>query len=162
MLTSVSPTGEPLAITVDTRVDAHSFLYLSYGRDARGELLYGPKDLAPSRELRARWFNCQVRYGGRVTRVALHDQGGAFAVDGPRGRLTIRLRQIQWPTHTRAPALALLAMQGRQQELLIDAPEGLAPTMALAAPDAVQIGMTTGDFEISCEDAHFDYRGGLL
>lgn len=160
-LTSVSPTGEPLAITVDTRVDAHSFLYLSYGRDARGDLLYGPKDLVPSRELRARWFSCVMRYGGREMRVALHDQGGTCAMDGPQGRLTIRLRQVQWPTHTRAPALALLAMRGEQQELLIDAPPGLAPTTAFAAPDAAYVGLTTGDYEVSCEDARFEYRGGF-
>jgi hypothetical protein len=158
-LTSVSPTGEPLAITVDTRVDARSFLYLSYGRDARGELLYGPKDLVHSRELRARWFACVIRYGDRKLRVGLHDQGGTFSMDGPRGRLTIRLRQIQWPTHTRAPALALLAMQGDQQELLLDAPPGLAPTVALAAPEATQVGLKTCDFEISCEDARHDFRG---
>ena len=158
-LSSVSPTGEPLAITVDTKVDEHNFLYLSYGRDATGALQYGPRDLVHSRELRARWFDGWIRYGGAERRVRLHDQGGFCAVDGPDGPLRVRLRQVRWPTHERAPALAVVAMRGRQRELLIDPPRDVAPDVAYAAPDAGAIGLATPDFEITFANAHRDYRG---
>lgn len=158
-LSSVSPTGEPLAITVDTKVDEHNFLYLSYGRDSTGALQYGPRDLVHSRELRARWFDGWIRYGGAERRVRLHDQGGFCAVDGPDGPLRVRLRQVRWPTHERAPALAVVAMRGRQRELLIDPPRDVAPDVAYAAPDAGAIGLATPDFEITFANAHRDYRG---
>jgi len=158
-LTSVSPTGESLAITVDTRVDDQNFLYLSYGRDPGGNLQYGPKDLSHSRELRARWFDGRIRVSGREHRVRLHDQGGHCIVDGPGGSLRLRLRQVRWPTHERAPALALVAMQGAQQELLLDAPRAVAPTVAFAAPEATSIGLSTPEFEVVFANAHRDYRG---
>jgi len=158
-LTSVSPTGEPLAMTVDTRIDAGEFSYLSYGRDSQGKILFGPTDLAPSRERRARWFDGLVRSAAGEVRVRLHDQGGHCVVDVPGGPLRLRLRQVRWPTHDRAPMLALIAMQGAQRELLLDAPADMAPDIAFAAPQATAIGLRNARFEASFENAHPDYRG---
>lgn len=157
-LTSVSPTGEPLAMTVDTRVDASTFLYLSYGRDAQGAILFGPKDLTPSRELRARWFDGLIRTRGGEHRVRIHDQGGLCTVDGPNGMLRVRLRQVRWPTHERAPVLALIVMQGEQQEVLLDAPADIAPTIVTASTSATSIGLQTADCEIRLENPRLDYR----
>jgi hypothetical protein len=157
-LTSVSPTGEPLAITVDTRVDAQNFLYLSYGRDQRGNLLYGPKDLEPSRELRARWFDCRVRLGSVERTARLHDQGGLMVVEGAAGSVRIRLRQVRWPSHDRAPQLALVVMAGDQQEQLLDAPAAVAPAIAYASPDATRIGLSAGGYEVTCDNASIHYR----
>lgn len=159
MLTSVSPTGEPLAMTVDTRIDAGEFSYLSYGRDSQGKILFGPTDLAPSRERRARWFDGHIRSAAGEVRVRIHDQGGHCVVDAPGGPLRLRLRQVRWPTHDRAPALALVAMQGAQQELLLGAPADVAPDIACAAPQATAIGLRTARFEAWFENAHPDYRG---
>lgn len=159
-LTSVSPSGEPLAMTVNTRVDTSTFLYLSYGRDAKGEIQFGPKDLSPSRELRARWFDGLVRNGDGEHRIRLHDQGGYGVVRGSNGALRIRLRQVQWPTHERAPVLALIAMHGEQRELLLDAPPDVAPTIACASPHATSIGLQSADYEILMNNASFDYFGG--
>lgn len=158
-LTSVSPTGEPLAMTVDTRIDAGEFSYLSYGRDAQGRILFGPTDLAPSRERRARWFDGRIVSAAGESRVRLHDQGGCCTVDATGGPLSLRLRQIRWPTPDRAPKLALIAMQGAQKELLVDAPAGTEPDIAFAAPHSTSIGLRTARFEACFENAHPDHRG---
>lgn len=159
-LTSVSPSGEPLAMTVDTRVDASTFLYLSYGRDSQGAIQFGPKDRTPSRELRARWFDGILRTRDGEFRLQLHDQGGYRTVDGPKGALRVRLRQIRWPTHERAPVMALIAMQGEQREQLLDANADATPNMAFASPDATSIGLQTADYEILLCNPTLHYPGG--
>jgi hypothetical protein len=160
-LTSVSPTGEPLAMTVDTRIDASEFTYLSYGRDSQGRILFGPTDLAPSRERRARWFDGRIRSAAGEFQVRMHDQGGSCTVDATGGPLRLRLRQILWPTPDRSPMLALIAMQGAQRESLLDAPAGTGPDIAFAAPSSTSIGLSTARFEVSFENADPDHRGGL-
>ena len=160
-LTSVSPTGEPLAMTVDTRVDAENFLYLSYGRDAQGKILFGPTDREPSRELRARWFDGRIRTARGERRVRLHDQGGLCTIDGPQGELRIRLRQVRWPAHDRPPALTLVVMQGKQEELLLDPPAALAPTVAFAAPTAHRVGLQAAGMEVVFENPRTAYPGEL-
>jgi hypothetical protein len=157
-LTSVSPSGEPLAITVDTRVDENNFLYLSYGRDSRGVLQYGPQDLLHSRELRARWFRGRIHLDGREHHVQLHDQGGFCVIDGSQGSLRIRLRQVRWPSHTRPSQLALVIMRDGQEEILLGAPADRVPTIVYASPDANSIGYATGDVEILFEGARRHYK----
>lgn len=157
-LTSVSPNGEPLAITVDTRVDENNFLYLSYGRDSAGALQYGPQDLVPSRELRARWFRGSLRIDGQEHHFELHDQGGLCLIESSQGILRVRLRQVRWPTHERRPQMALILMRPGQDELLLDAPVERAPCIAFAAPDATSIGLSTGGILLHCDNARRHYK----
>jgi hypothetical protein len=157
-LTSVSPTGEPLAITVDTKVDEDNFLYLSYGRDENGALQYGPKDLTPSRELRARWFRGRITLDGQEHRVRLHDQGGLCVLRGSERTLRIRLRQVRWPTHTHRPLLALVVMQDEQEEVLLDPRSDRAPNVVYASPDAASIGFTAKGIDILFDNPNRHYK----
>lgn len=157
-LTSVSPSGEPLGITVDTKLDENNFLYLSYGRDSTGALQYGPQDLVPSRELRARWFRGSVRVEGEEHRFELHDQGGLYVINSSRGAIRVRLRQVRWPTHERQSQLALIVMREGQEELLMDAPLERTPCIAYAAPDATSIGLSIGGIHVHCENPRRHYK----
>lgn len=156
MLTSVSPTDEALAIEVDTRIDQENFLYLSIGRDEHGNILYGPKDLVHSRELRARWFDCSATLAGVTSHFRIHDQGGFHEIGGP-SPIRIRLRQVKWPSHEREPMLALIAMREGQQEILIGASQSVQPVIATAAPKAKSIGLISGDLSVTCKVAQSNY-----
>jgi hypothetical protein len=152
VLTSVHPDGIPVHITVSTQIDDYHFNYLSYGVDGDGNHAYGPPDLMPSRELRARWFSCEVeRAGMPAERVLLHDQGDMAVLPGsgstpPTG---IRLRQFMPPTAVRSQALVLLVLsEGLSEE--VDANYRLTTAHAAAAPQETQIGYVGAGIRAHC------------
>lgn len=152
VLTSVHPEGIPVHITVNTQIDDYHFNYLSYGVDGEGNHAYGPPDLMPSRELRARWFSCDVeRPGLPAERVLLHDQGDMALLPGAGSTPAtgIRLRQFMPPTAVRSQALVLLVLpEGRSEQ--VDAAWRLTTPHAAAAPEATRIGYVDAGIRAHC------------
>ena len=155
-LTTVHPSGAPVSITVETTLDARDFWVLSYGYGEDGSQMYGPLDLVPSKERKARPFACTLTVGDGddgeyFGGLKLHDQGGSATVTTRTlGDVRLRLRQVTWPVSNQRSQLALFVLREGQDEVLLEDASGNPAPYASASPAARSIALNLPDIQASC------------
>lgn len=150
-LTTVHASGQPVSITVSTGLDASGMSYLSYGHGESGEQLYGPLDLVPSFEYRAREFACvAIEDSGGRQDFELYDEGGVASLELDGQPLHVRLRRVRIPGAAQSRFLALFLHGG---ELLEDATTHWreSDAAAVAEFDATEIALLRDSVTIRCK-----------
>ncbi|MFL2769650.1 MAG: CpcT/CpeT family chromophore lyase [Rhodospirillaceae bacterium] len=155
-LNTVHPSNKPVSIIVETILDADDFWVLSYGYGVDGSQMYGPLDLIPSKEVKARSFTCAINIAsnGKLESyidLSLHDQGGIAQINSEsEGVISIRLRQLVWPIINQTPALALFILRQGQEEILINRGTLESAPYATAPRDATRIELSIPGIRASC------------